>query len=204
MSNVVVRRWIVWSGWLWLVLWLTGCQQVSPVVKVGLVAPFEGAHRAIGYDVIYSARLAVREVNEAGGIGGYRVALVALDDSGDPAMAEKTAVSLTLDPAVVVVVGHWYTPTTAVAAPIYTQSGLPFIPGGHPPFTPVSPTTLSADFHARYEAVTPFDETAGPFAAPAYDAFQFIWEAMRRATAEYGQINRQTMSQILTEMTTEP
>lgn len=38
-----------------------GCASVDPVVKIGLVAPFEGRHRAIGYDAIYSARLAVRD-----------------------------------------------------------------------------------------------------------------------------------------------
>ena len=68
---------------------LTGCQSVAPVAKVALVAPFEGAQRAVGYDVIYSARLAVREINEAGGIGGYRVSLVALDDGGDPELARQ-------------------------------------------------------------------------------------------------------------------
>ncbi|MCP5097251.1 MAG: ABC transporter substrate-binding protein, partial [Chloroflexi bacterium] len=67
-----------------LLFLLIGCASVAPVVKIGLVGPFEGQHRAVGYDVIYSARLAVREINAAGGIGGHRVALVALDDSGDP------------------------------------------------------------------------------------------------------------------------
>ena len=41
---------------------LTGCLQTPPhVVKIGLVAPFEGRYREIGYDVIPAARLAVRE-----------------------------------------------------------------------------------------------------------------------------------------------
>jgi ABC-type branched-subunit amino acid transport system substrate-binding protein len=33
-------------------------------------------------------------------------------------------------------------------------------------------------FRAAYTAVTPFDETAGPHAAPTYDAFQLIWQAL--------------------------
>ena len=70
-----------------LVVVATGCQKTDPVVKIGLVAPFEGRYRPIGYDVIYSARLAVREINAAGGIDGHRVALVALDDGGDPQLA---------------------------------------------------------------------------------------------------------------------
>ncbi|MCA9945233.1 MAG: ABC transporter substrate-binding protein, partial [Anaerolineales bacterium] len=82
------------------------------------MAPFEGAQRELGYDAIYAARLAVREVNQAGGIGGYRVALVALDDRGDEQLAGETAVSLTIDSAVVAVIGHGLLETTAVAQPI--------------------------------------------------------------------------------------
>ena len=82
------------SVWLLFIFLLSGCASVDPVVKIGLVAPFEGQNRAVGYDVIYSARLAVREINEAGGIGGYRVALVALDDSSDPTLAAQTAHAL--------------------------------------------------------------------------------------------------------------
>ena len=32
---------------------LSGCASVKPVVKIGLVAPFEGRARAVGYDAIY-------------------------------------------------------------------------------------------------------------------------------------------------------
>lgn len=173
-----------------LLLLLAGCASVQPVVKVGLVGPFEGAQRAIGYDVIYSARLAVREINTAGGIGGYRVALVALDDSGDSELAQQVAAALALDPAVMVVIGHWTAETTAVVAPIYAQAGLPFIPAGAPPIGAFPPAQLPTDFHAAYEAVTPFDETAGPYAGAAYDAFQLIWQAMAAVVESEGVVGR--------------
>ena len=98
---------------------VSGCSIAPPVVKIGLVGPFTGRHRVIGYDVIYSARLAVREINESGGIGRYRVALVALDDFGDPELARENALTLSRDPAVVAVVGHWLPETTLAANPIY-------------------------------------------------------------------------------------
>ncbi|MEW5989660.1 MAG: ABC transporter substrate-binding protein, partial [Chloroflexota bacterium] len=111
---------------LFLVL-LTACGRTAPVVKIGLVGPFEGRYRPVGYDVIYSARLAIRESNLAGGIGPYRVALVALDDGGDAELAQATAASLVIDPAVVAVIGHWRPETTTAAAPVYQVAGLPFI-----------------------------------------------------------------------------
>lgn len=163
---------------------LIGCASVDPVVKVGLVGPFEGADRAIGYDVIYSARLAVREINAAGGIGGYRVALVALDDSGDPQLARDVAASLVIDPAVVAVMGHWTPQTTAVAAPLYAAANLPFIPAGEPPFGRFAPDQLSERFRADYKDVAPFDEAAGWYAGTAYDGFQLLWQALTVAAEE--------------------
>ena len=175
-------------------LLLTACSSPPPVIKIGLVAPFEGRNRPIGYDVIYSARLAVREINEAGGVEGTFVALVALDDGGDVELAQATAQSLVLDPAVVAVMGHWLPETTAAAAPIYATASLPlFVPG---PTT--DPTTLSTDFRQRYEAITPFDEIPGPYAGPAYDLIQAVLEAVAAAQAEQGTISRETVGQHLT------
>ena len=164
---------------------------VDPVVKVGLVAPFEGENRAIGYDAIDSARLAVREINEAGGIGGYRVALVALDDGSDTGLAQETAKSLAADPGVVAVVGHWLPETTAVSTPIYHAANLSLIPVGESPCLEVPPESLSLEFHAAYEAVTPFEETAGEYAGPTYDAFQLLWQALEIAEQTHGSITRE-------------
>lgn len=177
-----------------LLLALTSCASVQPVVKIGLVAPFEGAQRALGYDAIYAARLAVREINEAGGIAGYRVALVALDDRGDVEMAADTAVSLTVDPKVVAVIGHGLPETTAVVQPIYAKADLPLLPLGNPPFMPQDPAMLSTEFHTAYNAVTPFDETAGPYAAATYDAMQLLFQAMAAGEAASGVIDRDSVT----------
>ncbi len=171
---------------------LIACQNTPPVVKIGLVGPFEGAHREIGYDVIYSARLAVRQINEAGGIGGYRLALVALDDSGQVEMAQETAESLLLDPAVVAVMGNWLPETTAVAQPLFIEAGMSFLVMGEPPFGVQNPAELPADFRAAYEAITPFDEVAGPYAGSTYAAFQLLWATLEK-TAAHGPITRETV-----------
>jgi ABC-type branched-subunit amino acid transport system substrate-binding protein len=181
---------------LLLSAFLVSCS-VAPVVKVGLVAPFEGENRTIGYDAIYSARLAVREINEAGGIGGYRVALVALDDSSDTELAKAIAHSLVVDPNVVAVIGHWLPETTAVAAPIYREANLPLIATGETPFLPTSPDALPPEFLAAYEAVTPFAETAGPYAGSTYDAFQLLWRALEITEQNQGIITREGVQSAL-------
>lgn len=183
--------------WLALVLLAAGCASVDPVVKIGLVAPFEGRQRAVGYDALYSARLAVREINAAGGVGGHRVALVALDDRGDPALAAEAAASLGLDPGVVAVVGHFLPGTTDAAAPLYAEDGLALLPLGAPPFGPVDPAGLPPKFLAAYADVTPFDETAGPFAGPTYDAFGLLRLALAQAEQNGGVITRATVQDAL-------
>jgi len=176
---------------------LAGCASVGPVVKIGLVAPFEGRDRAVGYDAIYAARLAVREVNARGGIDGTRVALVALDDRGDPALATQTAAALVVDPGVVAVVGHYLPATTAAATDIYAKAGLPLLVAGVPPFAAADPAALPPDFVAAYEAVTPFDETPGPYAGPTYDAFGLLWAALAQAKESGGELSRASIQQAL-------
>ncbi len=181
---------------LWLallVLFTAGCQVAPPLLKIGLVAPFEGRDRPVGYDAIYAARLAVREINTAGGIGGYRIALAALDDGGDPEMAQQAAAALVVDPDVVAVVGHWLPETTAVAAMVYEPAGLPLIPLPQEPLLPLDPQQLPAAFLESYAALTPFDETAGPHSAPTYDAFQLLFAALKVAEIE-GQLSREAVA----------
>jgi ABC-type branched-subunit amino acid transport system substrate-binding protein len=111
-----------------LILWLTSCVPVArPMIKIGLVAPFEGRYRDVGYEVIYAVRLAVREANAAGGVDGHSLALEALDDGGDPQQAAAQAWKLATDPEVVAVLGHWLEATTLAAAPAYAEERLPLL-----------------------------------------------------------------------------
>lgn len=180
-----------------LVVALAGCASVDPVVKIGLVAPFEGRYRAIGYDALYSARLAVREINAAGGVGGHRVALVALDDRGDVQLARDAAASLVVDPGVVAVVGHYLPETTGAVLPIYEDGGLPLVTMGDVPFAAVDPDQLPAAFRDAYAAVTPFDETAGPYAGPTYDALGLLAAALAMAEESSRTITRASVQAAL-------
>jgi ABC-type branched-subunit amino acid transport system substrate-binding protein len=105
-----------------------GCiASTRPVVKIGLVGPFVGRYREVGEEVIYAVRLAVREANQAGGLRGYSVELMAYDDEGDPALAAQQARKISEDPQVAGVVGDWLESTTQAAAPVYDRAGIPFL-----------------------------------------------------------------------------
>jgi len=114
-------------GFLLSALALVGCTVTKPIIKIGLVAPFEGLYRDVGYDAFYAVKLALREWNEAGGVEGYMVELVALDGGGDPDQASGQASELILDPLVMGVIGHFDDQTTLAASPVYQEGGLALI-----------------------------------------------------------------------------
>ena len=169
-------------------------------MKIGLVAPFEGRNREVGYDVIYSARLAIRQANQMRDPGDVRLALVAVDDFGDPFMARQSAAAMAIDPGIVAVIGHWLPETTAAAQPLYEANALPFISAGDDPFGVTDPTRLDEQFRRDYAEVTPFDEVAGPYAGAAYDSTQLIIAALSAIEEEGQEINRVSVGQALEDM----
>ena len=79
-------------AWVIAITICTGCIQTTPdVVKIGLVAPFEGRYRQIGYDVIPAARLAAREWAAQNQDANLVFEIVAYDDMGDPHSAVEQA-----------------------------------------------------------------------------------------------------------------
>jgi branched-chain amino acid transport system substrate-binding protein len=118
--------------------WL-GLRNATPVVKIGLVAPFEGRYRSLGYEALYAAKWVVRQRNDAGGVAGYRVELVALDDGDDPSSSAFQARKFAVDHDVMGVIGPFSSATVAAAAPAYREVGLAMIT----PATCPSPSALT-------------------------------------------------------------
>jgi branched-chain amino acid transport system substrate-binding protein len=97
----------------------------APVVKIGLIAPFEGLGRPLGYEVLPAVKLAVAEANAGGQLGRYQVMLTALNDDLDAAAAASAAAALSQDADLLAVVGPWSQPTAAAALPVLSRAGIP-------------------------------------------------------------------------------
>ena len=108
----------------------TVARVTRPVIKIGLVAPFEGPYRYVGYDAIYAVRLALREASAGRGVAGHSIELVAYDDRGTVGGAVTAARNLTLDSQVIAVIGHYRDVTTRAALEIYERAGLPLFTAG--------------------------------------------------------------------------
>lgn len=81
-----------------LVLVLTcGCAvtKTTSIIRIALLAPFEGEDQRIGYEALYAARLAFSDAND------IDLELVAVDDGAD--QAANRAAALAADPLVKVV-----------------------------------------------------------------------------------------------------
>lgn len=114
-----------------VLLWLAACVlpwNAAPVVKLGLIAPFEGAGRPLGYAVLPAVKSAVADANASGDLVGYRVAVVALDDSLDPALAAQQARALSLDPDVLAVIGPFTEDAAESVEPVLAAAAMPNIP----------------------------------------------------------------------------
>ena len=99
----------------------------AQVIKIGVIAPFEGMGRPLGYAVLPGIKAAVEEANASGDLGRYRVLVVAFNDDLDASTAAAQAQALALDPDVMAVVGPWSPETAAAVTPILAEADLPAV-----------------------------------------------------------------------------
>ena len=96
-------------------------------IKIGFFAPITGPVAADGASSKQSVELAVKEINDRGGIAGKKIDLIVYDDRFDPKEAVSIAQKLIgLDKVVAVVSGSYSGPTRAVA-PIYQEAKIPMV-----------------------------------------------------------------------------
>ncbi len=78
----------------------------------------------MGYEALSGVKLALAERNAAGGVGGYMVELVALNDFGEPKEAYLQAREFAADADVLGVVTGWSDETARASLSGYSQTGL--------------------------------------------------------------------------------
>lgn len=100
---------------------------VAEDVNVGLLAPLSGAAASYGTDILNGAKLAVEEVNKAGGINGRKLVLVEGDDRGSPQDAANLTQRYLSDKSIVAMIGGATSTATFGAVPVAQRGGLPFL-----------------------------------------------------------------------------
>lgn len=102
---------------------LAACTSVRPVVKIGLLAPFEGLHRRLGYEALAAMRQAIADAAPT----TVAVMPLALDDGATPAQIERALRKLLQDSAVRAVIGPYHPVLAQQVAPLMAATDLPWL-----------------------------------------------------------------------------
>jgi len=116
-------------------IFLTLCLVVSfaslcpaaDTIKFGFNAPLTGFAAADGKSSSEGAKLAVKQINAAGGVLGKQVELVIYDDQAKPANAIPIANKLIGKDKVVVGISGSYSGPTRSSAGVFQEAGIPYI-----------------------------------------------------------------------------
>ena len=157
----------------------------ADIIKIGHVGPISGAIAHLGKDNENGARMAVDEINAAGGVKlgdkTYKLQLVAEDDKADPKEGPITAQKL-IDQGVVAVVGHLNSGVTIPASKVYVDNGVAHI---SPSATNVKLTEQG--FKTTFRVVARDDKQGGALASYAQASMKAKSVAIIDDRTPYGQ-----------------
>jgi len=90
--------------------------------QLGVVLPLSGEFEKIGKNLLHAAELSAEKIARDKGI---QLKLVVKDDKNEPREAERVARELASDPALIGVIGHYYSSAALGAAPVYDAARIP-------------------------------------------------------------------------------
>ena len=96
----------------------------ASVIKIGCPQPLTGTNALVGDAAMKGARLAVAQINEAGGVLGHQLELVEYDDQGSPEEAVKLATKLIEVDEVNWICGSLISSCMLAAGPYYEEAGI--------------------------------------------------------------------------------
>jgi branched-chain amino acid transport system substrate-binding protein len=115
-------------GTAFVVAGCSGGPSGDKTLKLGISLPLSGGAAADGQPTLKGAQLAVDELNEKGGVGGYKLELLPLDHAVNGKYNEQQAAqdmqTFVNDPAVIGVVGPYNSAVGKVQIPIGNDAGL--------------------------------------------------------------------------------
>ena len=96
-------------------------------IKIGFIGPLTGDTAQYGNAVKNGAEMRIKEINEAGGINGATVELIAEDSTGDATEATNAYSKLVDQDGVVAIVGPVLTGETLAVAELAADDGFPMV-----------------------------------------------------------------------------
>ncbi|MBP2296187.1 ABC transporter substrate-binding protein [Azospirillum rugosum] len=103
--------------------------QAQDTIKIGMVEPLTGSVAYNGKSVVEGAKLAVEEMNAAGGILGKKIELVIEDGQCTPANSVNAVEKLVQKDKVAALVGAFCSSATAAIMPVAQKYKIPLVTG---------------------------------------------------------------------------
>ncbi|MCY7377310.1 MAG: ABC transporter substrate-binding protein, partial [Pyrinomonadaceae bacterium] len=136
-------------------------------IKVGVYGDLTGQTASFGQSTINGIRLAVDEINAAGGVNGRKIVLVSEDDQGQPNQAMTVVQKLINQDKVQAILGEVASTNSLAAAPVAQNAKIPMIT----PSSTNPKVTEVGDYISRVCFIDPFQgSTMAKFAATTLKA----------------------------------
>lgn len=106
--------------------------QAAETIKIGVLAPVSGPAGADGEEFVRGAKLAAKEINEAGGVAGYKFKVVLGDTKDMKPDAVLSAVNRLISDSDVGIVLTGYCSNSNFEVKNMADAGMPYIIAGYP------------------------------------------------------------------------
>lgn len=136
-------------------LMLTSCQASSKTIKIGAIMPMTGDVSLYGTGTINSIKIAIEEINKAGGINGMQVDLIFEDDENKPEKSVDAYNKLVTKDKVDVIIGCLTSKCSLAVAPLAQKDKIPMISTS----STNADVTLVGDYIFRTCYIDPFQGT---------------------------------------------
>lgn len=139
-------------GLIGLMTFVTGCTQKTDELAIGEFGSLTGNEATFGQSTNKGIRMALDEVNSAGGIKGKKLKLITYDNQGKPDEAASVVKRLITQDKVLAIIGEVASSRSLAAAPIAQQYKVPMIT----PSSTSPKVTAVGDYIFRVCFIDPF------------------------------------------------
>ncbi|WP_207062344.1 branched-chain amino acid ABC transporter substrate-binding protein [Motiliproteus sp. SC1-56] len=137
---------------------LMGATAAQAEIKIALAGPVTGPVAQYGDMQFTGAKMAIEQINKAGGVNGEMLEAVVYDDACEPKQATAVANKIVND-GIQLVVGHLCSSSTEPASDIYEDEGIMMVTAAS-----TSPTITEKGYQLIFRTIG-LDSLQGPFAA---------------------------------------
>lgn len=132
---------------------LAACQPKEETVKFGVLGPLSGQYADYGQSVENAARLAAEEINEAGGVLGKNLEIIAYDSKGDAVEGVNGYNRLVNEDGIDALIGGTFSGVTVAIKQLAIDDGLPVLTptATNPSITLNAPNIFRACYTDSYQ-----------------------------------------------------